>query len=355
MAYSSQSGSESNTLPWVIGGLAVLYYLWYNGYLSSSSGSGVTGGSGGGGTTPTSTDSGSVPVTSVASGATTPTVNQAAGTSTVSSVASGTTPAVGTSQSVTDLANESYYSWLASGAPLSTLEQIDAAASMVESGYIAANTPTSTGINAPATSVASASPTTANPTTVTPTTTQVNMPSAPVSASTPAWVSNPSLDPNIPKGFQGPDLAQIAALTGSSISGDVMTYPTGISYKLNSDGSMTMLTPSTAVQAANAAKATPYAGYVNPYLNSAASAVVATPSNPTSVASGSTTPVTNTGARRVPSSIPVASPPLIVTGKLSSSAPSRTSVVSNSAPTHVNSANANRATSVVSATPSRGK
>ena len=267
MAYSTQSSGESNTILWLAGG-AVLFYLWYEGYFTST----------------TTTADGTVdengvvePTTSVASGATTQSVNQAAGTSTVSSVAAGTTP------SVTDLANESYYTWLASGAPLSTLEQIDAAAGMVESGYVAANTPT-----APVTSVASAATT----------------PVTSVASATPAWVSTPSLDPNMANNFQGPDLAQVATMTGATISGNVMTYPSGISYQLNSDGSQTLLTNSTNAQAA--VKATPYAGYVNPYLPTAPATSVAsaTPSSIGTKTANATTPVLSAPARSVTSAVP---------------------------------------------------
>jgi hypothetical protein len=286
MAYSSQSSGESNTILWLAGG-AVLFYLWYEGYFTST----TTAADG------TVDENGVVePTTSVASGATTQSVNQAAGTSTVSSVAAGTTP------SVTDLANESYYSWLASGAPLSTLEQIDAAAGMVESGYVAANTTT------PVTSVASAATT----------------PVTSVASATPAWVSTPSIDPTMANNFQGPDLAQVANITGATISGNVMTYPSGISYQLNNDGSQTLLTNSTNAQAA--VQATPYAGYVNPYLATAPA---------TSVASATPSSAGTKTAN--------ATPPIIVAKKLSStpvsSAPARS----------VTSAAPNKATSVTSA------
>ena len=291
MAYSPQSSGESNTILWLAGG-AVLFYLWYEGYFTSTTTTAADG----------TVDENGVaePTTSVASGATTQSVNQAAGTSTVSSVAAGTT------QSVTDLANESYYSWLASGAPLSTLEQIDAAAGMVESGYVAANTPSNS--TAPVTSVASAATT----------------PVTSVASATPAWVSTPSLDPTMANNFQGPDLAQVATMTGATISGNVMTYPSGISYQLNDDGSQTLLTTSANAQAA--VQATPYAGYVNPYLATAPA---------TSVASATPSSVGTKTAN--------ATPPIVVAKKLSST------LVSSAPARSVTSASPNKATSVTSA------
>ena len=286
MAYSTQSSGESNTILWVAGG-AVLFYLWYVGYFTSATTTAADG----------TVDENGVPepTTSVASGATTQSVNQVAGTT---SITQATDP--------TSLANESYYTWLASGQPLSVLEDMNAAATLEESNYIAANG----GTTVPATSVASASPTS----TLTPT---VGVPA------TQAVIN----------AVGGSDYATAGpvALGLATLANGILTYTSGISYQVNSDGSLTMLTPSTAVQAANAAKATP----------TTQTATTQTPSSSAVVPVASTSMVARTPA--------VAAPLSASTGRISTPTPSRQT------PTSVSSGNANPSTSVNSSNPGRGK
>ena len=271
MAYSAQSSGESNTILWVAGG-AVLFYLWYEGYFTSATTTAADG----------TVDENGVPepTTSVASGATTQSVNQVAGTT---SVTQATDP--------TSLANESYYTWLASGQPLSVLEDMNAAATLEESNYIAANG----GTTVPATSVASASPTS----TLTPT---VGVPA------TQAVIN----------AVGGSDYATAGpvALGLATLANGILTYTSGISYQVNSDGSMTMLTKSTNAQAQDNAASAP-------------------------------TPVASTSmVARTPT---VVTPPIVSTGRISTPTPSRQT------PTSVSSGNANPSTSVNSSNPGRGR
>jgi hypothetical protein len=269
MAYTQPSSNESNTLPWIIGGVA-LFYLWYEGYLAQ-----WLGGS----------QASVTPATSVDSAATTPTVNQVA-----SSLPSN--------PSVTDLANESYYTWLASGAPLTTLEQIDAAAQVVENNYVAAN-------SSP-TSVASGG--------TTPTVIQASTPSTPSTPSIAAAASSSGWAWNLP-----------VAAGLATLANGILTYTSGISYRVNPDGTMTFLTPSTQVQNENAAHA--------------ASVSSSNPTPVTSVASGSTPVRSNPGYRTAN-----ATPPIVTTGRLPTTTMARTSA---------STGNPNPATSVTSANPPR--
>lgn len=77
MAYAQSGGDGGSKMPWIIGGVA-LVYLWYEGYLASWFPSIF-------GTTAVAT----TPANSVATGSTTLTANQTAGTPTLSQIASG--------------------------------------------------------------------------------------------------------------------------------------------------------------------------------------------------------------------------------------------------------------------------
>ena len=262
MAYTPQSSNESSLLPWIVGG-AALFYLWYEGYLAAWLGGSTA-------TTGAVDENGVADgVTSVTSGATTPTVTQTAST---------TTP------TVSDLANESYYTWLASGAPLSTLEQIDAAAQVVENNYVAAN-------SSP-TSVASGSST--------PSVSAASTPAMAQAAESSGWAYEPAIAAGL-----------------ASLANGILTYTSGISYRINPDGTMTFLTPSTQVQRENAA-----------------STSSSNPTPSTSVASGGTPVRGNTPVRVTP-------------GYRTSNTTPPTRMVS------VHSANPTPATSVTSANPPR--
>jgi hypothetical protein len=129
MAYSQASDNKSNTWAWV-GGIGVLFYLWYEGYIAEWFG-----------TSTASTSNSS----SVTSGSITPTVSQVANTGGSQLTASQTAQllAAGVDQSTIDLANESYYTWEQSGQPLSVLDAINAAAARVGS-YLAGGSSSST-------------------------------------------------------------------------------------------------------------------------------------------------------------------------------------------------------------------
>ncbi len=128
MAYARASegsmGGDNSLL--IIGGLGALWYLWYKGYFSSL------------GVTPTANSP-----TSVNSGATQPSVSQIASSrpvrvspSVINPLGPGVSPlASGLDQGTLDLANESYYTWLASGEPLSKLAEINAAYDKVHNYY----------------------------------------------------------------------------------------------------------------------------------------------------------------------------------------------------------------------------
>lgn len=154
MAYTQPRFEDSNTTLWMLGGLGVLAYLYYEGYLN-----GVVSPA----TNPsTDVNSGSIAptVTQVANGEPFQVAQGASGSivhpagSSVIGIRQGGAPigsrgpmapnsqasnpnsvySGGVSPSIWDLANESYYTWRASGEPYSRLLEIEAAANTVENG-----------------------------------------------------------------------------------------------------------------------------------------------------------------------------------------------------------------------------
>jgi hypothetical protein len=170
MAYAQSSQSQSgNTWPWLLG-FGIFGYLWYEGYLAEWLGASTA-----------------TPTTSATAGSTTPTVTEVSNGAAIQSRPvqrmrpnTGSTPytstgqnsllADGLDQSTLDLANESYYTWKASGQPLSVLEAINAAAAKVGNAFTGGS---SSSPSTPSTSVTSGS--------TTPTVNQVATPSRSIS------------------------------------------------------------------------------------------------------------------------------------------------------------------------------
>lgn len=101
MAYAMGSGGGDSKLPWIIGGLG-LVYLWYEGYLATWFPS-IFG---------ASLSTTTVPYTSVATGSVNPTLTQVVGTPTINNISSPVIPNVTTATPISSIPNR-----MSSGSP----------------------------------------------------------------------------------------------------------------------------------------------------------------------------------------------------------------------------------------------